>query len=195
MIKKIIFIHLFYASLNVLLACCNCSEEPSGYIEINKARTEIILSSNSDVKGVAFRLILEDSSQKNYLLPQSATLYSSAKAMSRCDCISRKILKEKIESIKIFTVNDLSNENKKDTDVSKLFVSDKIEQVFGSNVLKNTLTESIQNFNKQEFINDDYIPVFDLYLTLNDPILPAQFWIEVNLHGGRKMNILSPEFK
>ena len=195
MIRKIIYINLFFVFLNLLFACCKCDEEPVGNIEINRAKIEEIVPQKASIKGIAFRLKMEDSTAKVYFSPNAVTLYPAANAMTRCDCISRKILKEKIESIKIFTVKNLSEDFPQKSDVTEFFVSDKLEQVFGTNVLKTSLSESIQYFNNLGYINDNYIPFFNLYLTLKEPVLPAQFWVEISLIGGKKFIVLSPEFK
>jgi hypothetical protein len=196
MLRKIIFINLIFASANILLACCFCSNSPVGTFEINKITLKKIIPYSQTIKGIAFSANLKDSllNPNNFIV--SSGFYSSAMAMSPCNCPEKRKLKYRIKAIKILTHFKLNSDIRENANVTEYFVSDVLKNNNRSNnILKTTIEDNLTLLQKWDYVNNNNFPEMNFYLTLSKYNLPAQFTFEVLLENGQKINSTTPIFQ
>lgn len=176
----------------MLLACCLCGNEPIGEFSINKLKIKEIETGNISIQGIGLELHLLDSTViTNPIAKRWSSLYSSANAMSPCDCPDRKTLLVAIKKIKIISLKKINAEYAAMSDVTNLFVSDINPSKNSSILLKMSIQSAIKELNSRDFFYLDGSPILNLYFKNTEYQKPAQFRIELELNNGQTLTTTS----
>jgi hypothetical protein len=176
-----------------LLACCLCGNEPVGEFSINKLKIKEIETGNISIEGIGLELHFLDSTiLTNPIAKRWSSLYTSANAMSPCDCPDRKTLIVAIKKIKIISLKQINSEYAAMSDVTNLFVTDIYPSKNSSNLLKMSIQSAIRELNNRDFFYSDGSPTLNLFFKNTEYQKPAQFRIELELNNGQTLTTTSP---
>lgn len=192
---------MVFAGLSIFYGCPGCEFEMP--ISINSASVRLIdntgekpTQSSSEFQpreAIAFRVTLYDTTDYydyDYYAHSKAKPFSPIQAAYALSCNETYVLQTRLESIRIFALQDLTDEIKTTDEVTDLFVAE-IDNYNTSNTLYYTLDKVVDALNSFEFYWQPRISI-DFFLTQEPSSSSLSFELHFLLDNGKTLIVPTP---